>query len=232
MFPHKRRLNGRFRVHETAKRTSLLFQSVPQPLFDASFLSPFLYLTLSRYYHRLPSPLSPLVLSLPLFFLSFLFSLSLFFFFTCMDITPDSRRSRSEQWSFELIWEVIGRFFSFFFGEKHWKKVAEHTDPRNCRGFFFLFFNSSPLKVAFVACHRGFERCPKSFLGGGEGRWRFPQGFIVFSFIIFIVGNASCSASWFDKMRIIVLNWGNRLFYYCYICREKFDSCFIEKFMV
>lgn len=38
--PHKRRLNGRFRVHETAKRTSLLFRSVLD-YFTLLFFFPF-----------------------------------------------------------------------------------------------------------------------------------------------------------------------------------------------
>lgn len=164
MFPHKRRLNGRFRVHETAKRTSLLFQSVLTSvwrLFPVPLSLPNSFPLLSS------STSSPFVLSLFLFlsfFLSFLFSLSFSFFsfFHLHGYHPNSRRSRSEsreQWSFELIWEVIGRFFfffffPFFFGEKHWKKVAEHQSSKLLSGFF-LFFNSSSLKVAFVACHRG-----------------------------------------------------------------------------
>lgn len=41
-FPHKRRLNGRFRVHETAKRTSLLFRSVLDCLTPLSYPLPLL----------------------------------------------------------------------------------------------------------------------------------------------------------------------------------------------
>ena len=57
-FPHKRRLNGRFRVHETAKRTSLLFRSV------LDCLTPLSYPSLSA--HLSPSP------SVLVFFPSFL----------------------------------------------------------------------------------------------------------------------------------------------------------------
>lgn len=65
-FPHKRRLNGRFRVHETAKRTSLLFRSV------LDCLTPLSYPSLSA--HLSPSP------SVLVFFPSFLpfFSSSFF----------------------------------------------------------------------------------------------------------------------------------------------------------
>lgn len=65
-FPHKRRLNGRFRVHETAKRTSLLFRSVLDCLTPLS-------------YRSLPAHLSPSS-SVLVFFPSFLpfFSSSFF----------------------------------------------------------------------------------------------------------------------------------------------------------
>lgn len=82
--------------------------SLCSPLFDASFLSPFLYLTLSRYYHRLPPPLSSFHSFFSSLFFIFFFSLS-FSFFSFLHLHgyhPDSRRSRSEsreQWSFELI---------------------------------------------------------------------------------------------------------------------------------
>lgn len=96
--------------------------SLCSPLFDAFFLSPFLYLTLSRYYHRLPPPLSSFhsFSSSLFFYLFFSLSLSLFFlFFTCTDTTPildDLVANRENNGVSSLFEKLLVDFsFSFFF---------------------------------------------------------------------------------------------------------------------
>lgn len=154
-FPHKRRLNGRFRVHETAKRTSLLFRSV------LDCLTPLSYPSLSA--HLSPSPLCSRLFSIVFTFFFFVVFCSFAFLFLqishrystlCESNFTESRpRDRAYHGNNGLS-GLFEKLLADFFRGKHSRGQSRNERERSLCRVKSGFFNAPPFKAAFVACSK------------------------------------------------------------------------------